>query len=251
MNIDTFTRQFLFNEQYRRYLGVERECFISRKGTIVPEAPQLLSVLPKNGSYSYELSACQLETKTKPVTFRYLETELLEIEEIANNTSSSLGLSLIHLPVAPKDMSLEIYPDPTGRYANIAKQLSPEMLSAACRVAAVHFHIGVCDTSEAIRVHSNLVDNFSELTEMGDTCSGERLGLYKVMVPDPIPRKYTHWVDFYGDMERRGVAEKPRECWDLIRISTHGTVEVRIFDSTPNVKKITEWAEVVLDFSGL
>jgi gamma-glutamyl:cysteine ligase YbdK (ATP-grasp superfamily) len=251
MDITAFTEQFLFNQKYRGFLGVERECFISKKGKIVPEAQQLLSILPIDGRYSYELSACQLETKTNPVEINFLETELLEIEKITNRTSLNLGFELIHTPVAPEDISLEVYPDPTGRYYAIAKRLSCGMLSAACRIAAVHIHIGVSSSDEAIEVHGNLVDNFSKLTKMGDTCSGKRLKLYKVMVPNPLPRKYYSWVDFYTDMRERGFAEKPRECWDLIRISPHGTVEVRVFDSTPYVKKITNWAEAVLDFSGL
>lgn len=251
MDIHEFTKQFLFNRQYCGFLGVERECFISKKGEIVPEVQRLLNILPTDGRYSYELSACQLETKTNPIRFHLLETELLEIEKITNEASSCLELELLHIPVAPENISLEVYPDPEGRYFKIAKRLSSEILSAACRVAAVHIHIGVSNKDEAIEVHGNLVDNFSELVKMGDTCSGKRLELYKVMVPNPVPRKYSSWFDFYIDMQERGIAEKTRECWDLIRISTHGTVEVRVFDSTPEVERITQWAKAVLKFSGL
>ncbi|MEK7498442.1 MAG: hypothetical protein AAB611_01120, partial [Patescibacteria group bacterium] len=39
----------------------------------------------------------------------------------------------------------------------------------------------------------------------------------------------------------RGFAENPRNCWDLIRISRHGTIEFRMFGVTDHVDEVLMW----------
>ncbi len=218
---------------------------------IVPHAVSVLNLLPKNGKYGYELSACQLEMRTSPTLLSNLYAELFQIEKTAAEAASTLGLKLEHIPVAPQEMSVEVYPDPTGRYARIVERLPQEVLLAACRVAAVHFHIGVRNTTEAIIVYNRLIKHFYELKNMGDTCNGQRMALYRLMASDTLPQAYTSWEEFHEAMRARGCEEDPRQCWDLIRISTHGTVEVRVFDSVPDIKRIVTWAQVINEIADI
>lgn len=251
MDINTFTTKFFFRPEYRGYIGIERECFLARDGQITPAAVKILQRLPKDGTYGYELSACQLEMRTSPCLVADSFKELYKVEKLANEAASSLGLTLLHVPVAPSDMSLDVYPDPTGRYASIVKKLPTEVLSAACRVAAVHVHIGVQNHYEAIAVYNRLVDRFDELKKMGDTSHGRRLELYRFMASDATPAKYESWENFYEVMKQRNCLEDPRQCWDMIRISTHGTVEVRVFDSVADIGQITKWVNYISTCSSL
>lgn len=248
---NSFTARFCFKPEYRGHFGVERECFLMDGNVIVPQAVSVLNLLPQNGKYGYELSACQLEMRTSPSLLSNLYAELFQIEKTAAEAASNLGLKLEHIPVAPQEMSVEVYPDPTGRYARIAERLPQEVLLAACRVAAVHIHIGVRDTTEAIIVYNRLIKHFNELKNMGDTCNGQRMALYRLMAPDTLPQAYTSWEEFHEAMHARECEEDPRQCWDLIRISTHGTVEVRVFDSVPDIKRIVKWAQVINEIADI
>ena len=251
MHIDTFTSKFHFKPQFRGYVGIERECFLAHHDEIVPNAVSVLERLPKDGTYGYELSACQLEMRTRPCLVAESQRVLYEVERLADQATSSLGLNLRHVPVAPANMPLDTYPDPTGRYARIVMRLPPEVLRAACRVAAVHIHIGVQDEHEAIKVYNRLVDHFDELKLLGNTSEGRRLELYRLMASVETPMKYESWEGFYSAMEKRNCTEDPRQCWDMIRISIHGTVEVRVFDATPDVTQIVGWIQNISDWANL
>ncbi len=242
---DDFASKFDFKPQYRGYVGVERECFLMNDGKIVPAAASILNLLPQDGTYGHELPACQLEMRTKPVRVNDLREELIQVEKLANEAASTLGLSLAYIPVAPKGIPLDVSPDSTGRYARIAEKLPHEVLEAACSVAAVHIHIGVSSQNEIIEVYNRLVNRFDELKRAGDTSEGSRMALYSVMAPVTIPPHYESWEKYSEAMQKRGCIEDPRQCWDLIRISTHGTVEVRVFDSTADIIRIVQWALLV------
>lgn len=253
MNIGSFTKQFNFSPFLRGYVGVERESFITnRSGIIVPQAIAILEQLPNNGHYGYELSACQLETRTEPCqNTTELRKALLSVHIPATVLAKTLGLKLFYIPVALDNMPLDVYPDPSGRYQAITKKWSTDILLAACRVAGTHIHLGVSDGDEAIRAYNNLVEHFEALVHTGNISEGERLKLYRLVAPDSTPILYESWDHFYHSMLERGYAENPRECRDLIRISIHGTVEVRVFDSTPDIAKIVIWAEQILKWSKL
>ncbi len=247
----SFLAKFCFKPEYRGYLGIERECFLTDDGKVTPRATSILELLPSGGTYGYELSACQLEMRTKPSLLMDLYVELEEIQSLAEIAARELGLELRYIPVAPEDMPIDVYPDPTGRYARIVEMLPHPTLVAACRVAAVHIHLGVRDPDEAIDVYNRLVEHFDELKSMGNTCNGQRLALYRLMASDATPQTYASWEEYCYVMQAKGYIEDPRQCWDMIRISTHGTIEVRVFDSVPDIKRIVNWAETIFRLSGI
>lgn len=247
----TFDTQFCFKPELSGRLGIERECFLTEDNIISPKATTILNCLPSGDTYGYELSACQLEMRTTPTTLANLHSELSQIELLADSTAKSLGLGLLHIPVAPANMPVDVYPDPTGRYAHIVQNLPHNVLVAACRVAAVHIHIGVSNKSEAVEVYNRLVERFDELKEIGNTCDGQRLELYRLMASDDTPPHYSSWNEYHTAMHERGCANDPRQCWDMVRISRHGTVEVRVFDSVPDITQIVSWAEIITRFASI
>lgn len=242
---DDFASKFDFKPEYWSYVGVEIESFLTSGGKIVPAAASVLNLLPKDGTYGHELPACQLEMRTKPVKIDDLRAELVRVKKLAEEAVSTLGLSLAYIPVALGDVPLDVSPDSTGRYARIVEKLPHEVLEAACSVAAVHIHVGVRSKYEIINVYNRLVRSFDKLKKLGDTSDGKRMALYSVMAPVTWPPQYKSWEEYAQAMQERGCVEDPRQCWDLIRISTHGTVEVRVFDSTSDIERIVSWANTV------
>lgn len=139
-------------------------------------------------------------------------------------------------------MPLDVYPDPTGRYQRITKDMPRKILRAACRVIGTHVHVGMRDHEMALRVYNYAIRHLAELCEMGNGSFGERLAIYKQMAPDYEPKPYASWEEYYNTALEKGFAEDPRKCWTLIRISVHGTIEFRMFGATDSIDRIVSWA---------
>lgn len=244
MDIGSFTRQFKFNPEKAGLVGVERETFLaSGDGRIAPLAMQVLPLLSNPTRFGYELSACQLEDRTPPTPFGNLLGELTYNDSRIEEVLRPLDLSRVFYEVGPEDMPLDIFPDPTGRYATIAQSLSMEILLAACRVIGTHVHVGMPNPQTAVRVYNGVLPHRSTLSFLGDGSHGERLRLYAMMAGTPPPRSYRDWADFHQEAQRRGFESDPRKNWDIIRISVHGTIEFRMFGTTNDRKKVVGWAE--------
>lgn len=238
-----FRSKFKFQPALAGAIGVEREHFIvNGTGKISPAAPKLLERLGGDPRFGYELSACQVETKVGPLALEHVGPALAEAGEVLRATGESLGLTFLDTPVAPEDMPLDVYPDPTGRYQRIVASLPRHVLDAACRVIGTHVHVGMGSLEEAVAAHDRAALRLEELLEAGDRSNGARLTLYRVMAE--------HWrPPIYGSVEalertaaEQGFLENPRDCWHLVRISIHGTLEFRMFDGTGSIDEICGWA---------
>ena len=135
---EKFCSQFTFNEHIAGCIGVEREAFLLRDGTIVPIAEEVLNHLTNHadnrGDYGYELSACQLEDRIGPVWLEDLKKALFTREQDLALAEHALGFTRLYCDVAPATMPLDIYPDPTGRYQKITENMPRDILSAGLRV---------------------------------------------------------------------------------------------------------------------
>lgn len=238
-----FSDRFRFSSPLAGYVGVERESFILRNGVISPLAGEILESLADSERFGYELSACQLEDRTPPVRIGNLLSQLTTNDLRIGEVERELGFSRLFQEVGPEDIPLDIFPDPLGRYQEIAKSLRPEILRAACRVTGTHVHIGMPDHTTALRVYNGALPFIPHLCFMGDGSRGERLRLYAMMAGSSVPRPYEDWADFYHEAQTRGFESDPRKNWDIIRISVHGTLEFRMFGATNDRNKIVGWAE--------
>lgn len=246
-DINAFIQRFNFRENMGLFVGVEREChLVDKGGSIVPMAAEVLNII-NDEHFGYELSACQLESRTDPVRILSLREALFDNDEVARSALDKLSLGCLHKEVAPFDMPLDVYQDPTGRYQKITKDMPIEILRAACRVIGTHVHIGMPDHETALRVYNNVIGYTDELMSLGDGSNGERLEIYRIMAPDATPKAYTSWKGFYSTACEKGFDQDPRKCWTLIRISVHGTIEFRMFGTTDNLDTIVEWASRCLD----
>jgi len=244
MSLQEFMDRFRFSRERAGLIGVERESFLTIRDTsiVVPRAKDALERLGSPARFTSELSACQIEERTSAVSREMLIGELLELQRKGDRALIDLGLQKNYWEVGPEDMLLDVYPDP--RYLEIAQDMNPEVLRAACRTAATHVHVGMPDHETALRVYNWAVKNFRELCSMGDLSGGERLKLYRMVVPEADPVSFGTWADFYRAARSRGeeVVSDPRRFWTLIRISVHGTIEFRMAGSTDDVDRVNSWA---------
>jgi len=238
-----FARKFGFRESGKLLVGIERECFLTDKsGNIVPRAAEILKHFPDRKRFGYELSACQFEDRIGPVKIKDVKKALLQNERDIKIIENRLGFKRLHVEVAPETMPLDVYPDPTGRYQNITQSMSQLILLAACRVVGTHVHIGMPAHGIALKVYNSVIKHTEALCKLGDGSNGERLRIYKIMAPNFQSPPYASWEEFRDTFVANDFADDPRRCWNLIRISVHGTIEFRMFGATPDLNKIVEWA---------
>ncbi|MCX6763206.1 MAG: hypothetical protein NTZ97_00515 [Candidatus Moranbacteria bacterium] len=239
-----FFKKFNFKENGKLLIGVERECFIvDNQGKIIPYAAEVLKYLPDRTRFGYELSACQLEDRIGPVIISEVRNALLKNERCIAAVENKLDFRRLHIEIAPEDMPLDIFPDPSGRYQKITKNMPINILLAACRVTGTHIHIGMPDYETALAVYNIVINEVDRLCQLGDGSKGERLRIYAQMAPDWQPLPYDGWFGFYEMAKKKGFENDPRKCWSLIRISVHGTIEFRMFGATKNIEVVSQWAE--------
>lgn len=241
-----FQGLFRFDPTRALQIGIERERFITdRSGRIVPQAPRVLGYLSKidiRGRLGYELSACQVEDHSGPCEISSLESELAEGDDLLDRAVRALGLGVSYEEVAPYDMPLDVYPDPSGRYQRITKNMPVETLRAACRVIGTHVHIGMPDAQTALKVHNKVIGSIDQLCAYGDNSHGERLRIYRTVAGNALPRVYESWQDFHETAKSEGFDCDLRRCWYLVRISRFGTLEFRMFGSTEKRERVAAWA---------
>ncbi|KKT81996.1 MAG: hypothetical protein A3B99_02065 [Candidatus Yanofskybacteria bacterium RIFCSPHIGHO2_02_FULL_44_12b] len=248
MGLKEFLSKFRFKPELAGFVGIEREHFLVHAGGLAggvhsPSAKRFLEAI-NDPRWTYELSAYQVESRTVPsMDLSAMRLGLLENENLGNRTATGLGLRLVNEEVAPFLSPLEVYPDP--RYLKIAKTISPEKLDAASRVTGTHIHIGVGNIEKAIALNNVLIPRLNELCAMGDHSDGERLRLYRLMADNYQPTAYESSEHLFEIARAEGFTDNPRNCWKLIRISIHGTVELRMFGVTDNLDEILEWVSFV------
>ena len=245
--LNQFKRKFAFKNENAWKIGVERECFLTdTNGKIVPIAPKVLTALNEK-AYTYELSACQLECRAGPSDLKGVDEELRWHETRLSELESQLSFKRLFTEVGPYEMPLDVYPDPSGRYAKIVERMPKDTLRAACRVIGTHVHIGMPDHETALRVYNEATKHYETLCEKGNGSFGERLEIYRVMAPNYKPLPFDSWRSFYETAIKQNFVDDPKRCWTLIRISVHGTIEFRMFGATSNLDRVISWARLCHD----
>lgn len=239
-----FFSQFDFRPDMRGAVGIEREYFLAHKdGGLAPDAADFLAVVDDE-AWTYELSACQVEHRTRPhFADDLLRQNLQGGQEQGEREAALIGRKLVVHEVGPIDMPLDVFP--TDRYLAIAAAIPLETLRAACRVTGTHLHFGAKSLDEAIEWHNRVRTHIGRLAELADHSSGERIRLYKMMAKNWEPPQYDSAEHFYEIARSQGFADNPRNCWHIVRISRHGTVELRMFGMTGDADEILGWVAQV------
>jgi len=246
-NLADFKAEFVFDPKKERQVGVEREIFLvdPMNDRLTPRAEDMLRILAPDGDYSrfsYEPSACQVEMKTAPCFTEELAKELRMLEDRMDDALFTLQLRACYTPVAPANMPMDLYPDPTGRYQSRFNYMTDEARLAAFRIIATNVHVGMPDHETALRVYNKLIGDLPYLLEMGDTSEGKRLEIYKSVTADWKPVPFADWGELHRYALEHDFAHDPRSWWSLVRISRHGTIELRTLDATHSLNKVILWA---------
>ena len=184
-----------------------------------------------------------MEDRTPPLReIRMIRAALEKNDLYGQQIANKMGVYLQVIEVGPKNMPLEVYPDP--RYLQIVSNIDQKRLSAACRVTGTHIHLGMPDIFTAIKAANRLREHLDFLCQIGDHSKGERLRLYKEMALNWQPPYYESSEHFFEVARSEGFVDNPRNCWHLIRISVHGTVELRMFGVTEDLDEICYWIEI-------
>ena len=240
--MNAFTDKFSFRPEWTLRTAVERERFITdASSTLVPHAMQVLEALTgSDGRFTNELSACQIEDRTGPFEVKDILDQLKYNDELLETACRTLGLKVLCAEVGPDDMCLDVFPH--ERYQQMVQKMSMAELRAACQITGTHVHIGMPGPHTAINVYNQVISHLDELVEMGDNSKGRRLEIYRIVKPNCHPKPYNSWQDFNDQALALGFAENPRNNWDLIRISRHGTIEFRLFGVTKDREQVVFWA---------
>ena len=244
MDPQAFFNKFRFDLSLIGARGIEREfVLVDQDGIPVPRGQEFLTRVDDE-RWTFELSACQVEHRTRPHISRdALREDLIAGQSQGQRVVEQLGLRLVAMEVTPEHLPL--YVTPNERYRDMTKELSPLDLKNASRVAGVHIHRGAGNIEHALYIYNRVVERFDNLLQRGDHSAGERVRLYSSVVSNWRPPFYKSPRHFYEVACEQNFAEKPRRCLHLIRMSEYGTVELRTFGATESVDEVLGWADEV------
>lgn len=245
-SVSDFVKLHNFKEELAGYVGIELEFFILEYGKIQPSAPTILkqinqelskwnSKTKKYLSFSCELSACQIEYQVGPIQPDDLMDALIEIERFLEYLEWRLNFHRLYCGAA-NFIPLDVYPN--ERYEKITKSMPENVLAAACQVAGLHVHIGMPDHETALKTYIKSICQTDYLIGIGDESGGKRHKLYSLVANDPIPKPIDSWSDQYAIAMQNNFVDNPSNNYSYIRMTKHGTVEFRMFDSTGDIERI-------------
>ncbi len=244
---EEFIKKFAFDPSKRFCLGVEEEVWTVHpsSGVLIPGALRVfLNTNVVWPNCKPELPAQQLEVVTPVCKDLYaLGHALRQNEMMLDRIAKTFNFKISRAPVPEKPFALDVFPKP--RYLEIKKRFGARLRGAY--VAGLHIHIGIGSPEEAIRVMNacrTVLPWFLALSARSSVYAGQRMPCksyrfvkYREMAGEVVPPYLESWDDFALTAKNKGFLEDPRMCWWGLRISPHGTVELRICDVQADRKK--------------
>src|SRR3972149_3589763 len=74
------------------FVGIERECFLTREGKIVPISPEVVAKIDDKIHFRSLLSACQLEMRTDPTPLEGVSQALTDSDKLLREYEQSFNL---------------------------------------------------------------------------------------------------------------------------------------------------------------
>lgn len=236
-----FASLFAFDPAKRFWLGVEEEVWTvdPKTGALVSGA---LKVFAKNEKRRWmgckpELPAQQIEIITPPCAtlgdlYRALSRNQASLEAMAG----AYGFRISRAPVPTKPFAIDVFPK--TRYLKIRDRFGERLRGAY--VAGLHIHIGLGSKDEAVHAMNGvradlplflaLSARSPKFADGALEYASFRFVKYREMAGEVVPPYLNGWKHFEAVAAVRGYLEDPRMCWWAVRISPHGTIELRICD---------------------
>lgn len=236
-----FASLFAFDPSRRFWLGVEEEVWTvdPKTGLLVSGA---LKAFAKNEKRRWmgckpELPAQQIEIITPPCSsLSSLYRALGRNQSTLDAMAGLYGFRISRSPVPEKPFAIDVFPKP--RYLKIRDRFGERLRGAY--VAGLHIHVGLGSRDEAIHAMNGVradLPMFLALSARSPNFAGQPTGYasyrfvkYREMAGEVVPPYLNGWKHFEAIAAVRGYLEDPRMCWWAMRISPHGTVELRICD---------------------
>jgi len=243
-----FDDLFKFDPAKRFHIGVEEEVW-----TVNPDTGLLVSGALKVFVDGYEnrwpgfkpeLPAQQIEVITPPCgTLDELETALRRNDDLLQQAAEEYGFRISRDPIPTKPFAIEVFPK--ERYQFIQRKHGERLRSAY--VAGLHIHVGLGSREEAVaamnvlRMHLARFLSFSARSPSYDGVHpygrSVRYLEYSRMAGETVPPFLKDWNHFRAIADACGFTKDPRMCWWALRISPHGTIELRVCDIQERVEK--------------
>ena len=238
-----------FKQRLEGFFGIEVEWGLFQCGLPAPLSPWFIELQEQeNGKWVMELPAWQVEYTTPPCSgVGEIKDHLTSAKEHGSSIAEDLNAQMVACEVAPAhDLSYVTSPKPV--YDRIVAKRPEKRWHSGCRVAGTHIHYGCRSLAHALEVHNRLVENVEHFCQIGEHQPKQgksRLELYREMAGDCDPPQYGSAQEWIQRAKTEGFVDSLGSCHDLIRISSHGTVEVRCFGITLDVDEILWWVREV------
>ncbi|HTK04714.1 MAG TPA: glutamate-cysteine ligase family protein, partial [Candidatus Eisenbacteria bacterium] len=152
------------------------------------------------------------------------------------------GFTVNREPVPTKPFPIDVFP--TERYLRIKEKFGERLRGAY--VAGLHIHIGLGGPEEAVRAMNFVRVHLPAFLAISARSPREvdgvhwksyRYDRYREMAGRTVPPFCTNWAHFAGIAADNGFGEDPRMCWWAVRISPHGTIELRVCDLQSDIDR--------------
>jgi len=249
--------QIKFNGSPNPTLGVELELFTLDKETLALTngAPQILEHFKDNFFFKKELLQCIVEITTDVCNnvdeiYDDLRPKLDMAIEYANNN----GLELLSMPIHPFSKVADQKVSNNRRYTEFLNRMQWPLRRLL--ITGIHVHVGVESGEKAIAIINGMkryIPYLISLSANSHYFEGEKTGLASTRtkifeglpntgIPENL-RNYSEFQKFMRTLIGANSIESIREIWwDIRPHPGYGTVEIRIFDSIPNLSDIKDLA---------
>lgn len=200
------------------------------------------------GRCAAETHDAALELRTAPHgTVREAVAELRELRRLLADELTRLGMAAAACGTYPGPLEEPTRVSPSSRYQVIHRTMRG--LARREPTFALHVHIGVPDSSSAIRLLNQLRAHLPMLLALSASSpflSGRATGLasnrtivFKGFPRTGIPRRFSSYADWVGTVDlllRSGAIPEPTFMWWDVRPQPRlGTIEVRVMDAQPRL----------------
>ncbi|HYB26034.1 MAG TPA: YbdK family carboxylate-amine ligase [Solirubrobacteraceae bacterium] len=189
-----------------------------------------------------------LELRTAPhATVREAVAEMRELRRLLVGELDQLGMAAASCGTHPGPLRVPTRVSPSSRYQVIQRTMRG--LARREPTFALHVHVGVPDSTSAIRLMNQLRAHLPMLLALSASSpflNGRDTGLasnrtivFQGFPRTGIPRRFDSYADWVGTLDvllRSGAIPEPTFLWWDVRPQPRlGTVEIRIMDAQPSL----------------
>ncbi|HEY4825823.1 MAG TPA: YbdK family carboxylate-amine ligase [Solirubrobacteraceae bacterium] len=210
------------------------------------------------GRCAAETHEAALELRTGPhPTVREAVAEMGELRQLLVRHLDELGMAAASCGTYPGELTVPTRVSPSSRYQVIHRTMRG--LARREPTFALHVHVGVPDSTSAIRLMNRLrahVPMLLALSASSPFLNGRETGLasnrtivFQGFPRTGVPRRFDSYADWVSTLDlllRSGAIPEPTFLWWDVRPQPRlGTVEVRIMDAQPALSATASLAALV------